>query len=214
MASNSAFDSQVFINCPFDDDYLTLLRPLLFTIRFLGYTPRIASETFDSSENRIDKILSLIEDCQHSIHDLSRLKATAAGEYFRMNMPFELGIDYGLRHFGNPRFATKRFLILEAERYDFQKAISDLSGVDVRAHQNQPEKVVRAIRNWLLETAQLDSIPSATVVWYGFTDFTSDFYDSREQEGFSEDDLNMMPIPEYVDFIDGWVTKSKSFPAA
>jgi len=28
------FDKNVFINCPFDQEYLSLLRPLLFTILY------------------------------------------------------------------------------------------------------------------------------------------------------------------------------------
>ena len=95
--SKAAFDSSVFINCPFDEDYHPLLRPLLFTILYLGFTPRIALERSDSGENRIDKISELIASSKYSIHDLSRLKARRAKEFYRMNMPFELGIDYGAR---------------------------------------------------------------------------------------------------------------------
>jgi hypothetical protein len=55
------YELNVFVNCPFDDKYLTLLRPLLFTIVYLGYRPRIASERSDSGENRLDKICELIQ---------------------------------------------------------------------------------------------------------------------------------------------------------
>ena len=59
MANN--FSNNVFINCPFDSDYISLLRPLLFTILYLGYNPRIASERSDSGEARFQKICELIE---------------------------------------------------------------------------------------------------------------------------------------------------------
>ena len=95
-----AFERSVFVNCPFDSDYLPLLRPLLFTILYLRFTPRIASERSDSGESRIDKICSLIRECRYSVHDLSRLRAGEIGEISRMNMPFELGIEYGCRLFG------------------------------------------------------------------------------------------------------------------
>jgi hypothetical protein len=211
MATNSTFEHQVFINCPFDDEYLPLLRPLLFTVQFLGFTPRIASERLDSGENRIDKICALIHDCRFSIHDLSRLRATKVGEYFRMNMPFELGIDYGLRQFGEGKFASKRFLILEKERYEFQKALSDLSGVDIKGHRNEPDEVVRAVRDWFVEVGSLMNVASPTVVWYRFTDFTSDFYDARFEEGFTDADLNMMPVPEYIRFIGKWISEDKDY---
>ncbi|MBC8144379.1 MAG: hypothetical protein H7X80_02270 [bacterium] len=43
----AGFDSNVFINCPFDDEYESLLRPLLFTIIWLEYNPKIAVERKD-----------------------------------------------------------------------------------------------------------------------------------------------------------------------
>src|ERR1700674_1442360 len=107
-----AGNGSVFVNCPFDRDYLRLLRPLLFTIIDLNFIPRIASERSDSGESRIDKVCALIEECQYSIHDLSRLRASEAGEFSRMNMPFELGIEYGCRLFGSPRLRCKKCLVL------------------------------------------------------------------------------------------------------
>jgi hypothetical protein len=52
-------------------------------------------ERLDSGRPRIDKIISLIKESKYAIHDLSRLKAREAGEYYRLNMPFELGLDVG-----------------------------------------------------------------------------------------------------------------------
>jgi hypothetical protein len=54
------FEKNVFINCPFDSDYYPLLRPLLFTIVYLGFNPKIALERSDSGEQRIDKICELL----------------------------------------------------------------------------------------------------------------------------------------------------------
>jgi len=201
----SDFESNVFINCPFDEDYYPLLRPLLFAVIDLGFKPRIASERSDSLESRIDKISALIRDSKYSIHDLSRLKAANAGEFYRMNMPFELGVEYGSRLFGPSFMGEKRCLILEKQRYDFMKALSDLSGFDVKNHANEPDEVVRAVRDWFVETVELRGIASPTVIWYRFTDFASDFYDARLAEGFTDEDLNMMPVPEYMDFIREWV---------
>src|SRR2546423_12202339 len=119
------FRSSVFINCPFDEDYKSLLRPMLFTLVYARLVPRLASEKSDSLEQRIEKILRLIKACKYSIHDLSRLKAEKAKEFFRLNMPFELGIDYGCRRTANNHLRTKRSLILEKKRDDIKKALSD-----------------------------------------------------------------------------------------
>ena len=205
---HSGFTHNVFINCPFDKAYYPLLRPLLFTIIYLGYNPRIATERSDSAENRIDKISGLIRNSKYSIHDLSRLKAAKAGEFSRMNMPFELGIEYGCRLFGPAPMDSKQCLILEKKRYDFMKALSDLSGVDIKNHADEPDEVVRAVHNWFVETVGLRGIDSPTVIWEMFNYFASDFYDARKSEGFTDDDLNMMPVPEYLDFIKDWVAEN------
>ncbi len=205
-----AFDSNVFVNCPFDEEYYPLLRPLLFTVVYLGFTPRIASERSDSGENRIDKIVELIRNSKYSIHDLSRLRAKKVGEFYRMNMPFELGIDYGARLFSFSPLSSKQCLILEKKRYEFMKALSDLSGVDIKSHSNEPDEVVKSVRNWFVETVGVRGMESPTGIWYKFTDFASDFYDARRAEGFTDEDLNMMPVPEYIDFIREWVTKHKT----
>ncbi len=204
-ASRNVFSRSVFVNCPFDSEYVPLLRPLLFTIIYIGFVPRIASERSDSGENRIDKICALIRGCQYSVHDLSRLRASQVGEFSRMNMPFELGIEYGSRRFGSQSLTRKKCLVLEKDQHEFQKSISDLAGIDIKHHSNEPSEVVRAIRNWFVETVGLRDVPSANRIWYGFTDFASDFYDTRVADGYSDEDLNMMPVPEYIDFIQRWV---------
>jgi len=93
------FHKNVFVNCPFDSDYLSLLRPLLFTVIDLGFAPKIALESPDSGRPRIDRIITLVQQSKFAIHDLSRLQASKGGELFRLNMPFELGIDIGCRLF-------------------------------------------------------------------------------------------------------------------
>ena len=59
MIREDDFEKGVFINCPFDGEYHSLLRPLLFTIIYLGFTPRIALERSDSLELRLNKIAEL-----------------------------------------------------------------------------------------------------------------------------------------------------------
>jgi hypothetical protein len=206
---DNEFERNVFINCPFDDEYYnSILRPLLFTIIYLGFNPRIASERSDSGELRINKICELISTSKYSIHDLSRIQAKKRNEFYRLNMPFELGIEYGCRQFGPDQLREKRCLILEKARYDYMRALSDLSGVDIKSHGNDPAKVVRAIHDWFVETIGLRNINSPTQIWYKFNDFALDFYNRRESEGFSDEDLNMMPVPQYIDFMKEWVKQS------
>jgi hypothetical protein len=199
-----AFETNVFINCPFDDDYTALLRPLLFTIVYLEYTPRIASERFDSGEARIQKICELIQVSKFSIHDLSRIQATRTNELYRLNMPFELGIDIGCRLFAPGEAQTKKCLILEQERFRYQRALSDLSGSDIKTHNNNPEELVRVVRNWFVEVEVLHA-PSGTRIWEHFNEFMADFYMQRQAEGYRDRDLDIMPIPEYIAFMQEWL---------
>lgn len=147
----STYDKNVFINCPYDNEYRPLLRPLLFTILFHQYEPRIALENSDSGTLRLEKIKELINESKFSIHDLSRMQATNSEEIYRLNMPFELGVDFGYRCIGI-KHSEKRFLILEKESHRYMKAISDLNGLDIKYHKNDPLEIVRATRNWFVET--------------------------------------------------------------
>jgi len=207
-ASDDFFDTSVFINCPFDDDYLPLLRPILFTVLYLGFRPRIASERLDSGETRISKICELIQESKYSIHDLSRMESAKENEIYRMNMPFELGIDIGCRLFAGNDKASKKCLILEAQKFRYQKALSDMASSDIKNHNNEPEQVVREIRNWFVEI-RVPKAPSATVIWDDFNEFMVDFYEKREQDGFKEKDLTTMPISELIAFMKSWLSKGE-----
>lgn len=54
----------VFVNCPFDNQYFPLLKALLFTIVYIGLKPLI-SETSDSGEIRLHKIKDLMLESQY-----------------------------------------------------------------------------------------------------------------------------------------------------
>lgn len=148
MLSEPDFDKSIFLNCPFDKEFEAILQAIIFAICYMGYRPRLALETQNSAELRLNKIRSMIEDCRFSIHDLSRSQAKRKGEYYRLNMPFELGLDYGCRHYMDGR-QDKVILVLEEKPYRYQAALSDLAGCDIQAHGNEPEKAVRIVRNWL-----------------------------------------------------------------
>ena len=209
-APHQDFNKNVFINCPFDSEYDSLLKPILFTIIYFGFTPQIASRTGDSGEQRITKILSLILKSKYSIHDLSRIKSAKRGEFFRLNMPFEFGIDYGCRCTARGRLKRKKFLVLGEKPHDYKKALSDLAGIDASSHMNNPEKAVSALRNWFIESAiSNETADSATTIWSRFIDFKEDFDAGRKSEGFSKKDLKSMPVSEYISFIRTWIGNNK-----
>lgn len=202
------FSRNVFINCPFDSKYSKLLRPILFTIIYLGYNPRIASERSDSGEARFGKICELIGDSKFSIHDISRLKASKKLEYYRLNMPYELGVDIGCRLFGSDKFKEKRCIIFEKEKYSYQKALSDLAGFDIKAHNNKPRKIIEELRHWFVENDAIMT-DSATTIWDNFNLFMTDFELITTAKGYEQKDIQTMGVHEFIHFIKEWFSKKK-----
>ena len=202
------YEKNVFINCPFDDEYRSLLHPLLFTLIYLDFNPRIALERANSAEPRFNKICQLIEESKYSIHDLSRIQATKKGEYFRLNMPFELGLDIGARIFNPSKHKEKFCLILEEEKYRFQAALSDLSNSDIKHHNGEAVNVVKAVRKWFAENG-FTELPSASSIWYNFNDFMTDFHEKRTNEGFSREDIYDIPAKELITYMIDWKNKEK-----
>jgi hypothetical protein len=201
------FKDNVFVNCPFDDNYVPLLRPLLFCVIDLGFVPRIALERLDSGRPRFDKIVTLIQQSKYAIHDLSRIQSSKVGEFYRLNMPFELGLDVGCSLFKGRQWSGKKCLILEAERFRYQAAISDLSSSDIAVHNNQPVTVVSEVRNWLNNEAKLRARGPAEV-WSRFNEFMADNYDALKVRGFSDHNIERLPVGELIDCMQDWVKQN------
>lgn len=199
-----SFDTNVFINCPVDEDYKLLLKPIIFTIIYCGFHVKI-SETLDSGESRVKGIEKLIEESRYSIHDLSRMAASEPGELARFNMPFELGLDLGCKRYRGGEHANKRALILDIEKYRYQKALSDLSGNDIAFHDYNPENAVREVRNWFKKIRNEIKISSANQIWIDYNTFTGAFMVIMHQQHFSVRDITNMPWNEYITFITEWI---------
>jgi hypothetical protein len=144
----------VFVNCPFDDEYAETFRALIFAIGACGLRPRSARELDDGGQPRIEKLYTIIEDCPYGIHDLSRTELDDNNHLPRFNMPLELGIFLGARRYGRPQQCAKRLLILDTEPYRYQKFISDLAGMDIHAHSAQPETALVKTRHWLTNVSR------------------------------------------------------------
>lgn len=137
----------VFINCPFDEQYRPIFEAVVFAVHRCGFLARCALEDGSSDAVRIDKIVRLIGECQLGIHDLSRVDTE--GKLPRFNMPFELGVFVGAQHYRTESERPRGGLILELERYQHQKFLSDLSGNDFEAHRGKSEEAVSAVRKFL-----------------------------------------------------------------
>jgi hypothetical protein len=142
------FDQNVFINCPFDDAFMPIFRALVFAVFECGLIPRSAQEVYDTGVIRIEKIESRIKDCRWGIHDISRTELNA-NNLPRFNMPLEPGLFLGARRYGRPPQDRKSCLVLDRDKHRYQAFISDIAGQDIAAHGNQPDRAIKAVRDWM-----------------------------------------------------------------
>ncbi len=206
MARATSADD-VFINCPFDDEFAPNFRALIFTIMVCGFRPRSARELDDGGQTRIDKIYGLVEECRFGIHDISRTELDAVHQLPRFNMPLELGLFLGARRFGGTHQKAKRTLILDVEQYRYQRFISDLAGMDIHEHGGDPLRLLGETRNWLANVSRRE-LPSADRVRRVYEAFLVDLPDLAAALEF---DPNQIPYVDYERIVAAWLVEA---PAA
>jgi hypothetical protein len=188
MASYPGYNDFVFINCPFDDAYMPLLHAVIFTIYRCGFVPQCSLGEDDGSNNRLDKIVNCIENCRYAIHDISRTELNANG-FPRFNMPFELGIFFGAKRFGNKQQKAKVALIFERNKFGYQQFISDLNGIDTKAHNNDPLYIIRSIRNWLHTASRRVTIPGYNILVNEYKEFITRLPEILTRAGLNKNDI-------------------------
>ncbi len=198
------FERSVFINCPFDDDYSPLLQAIAFCVTFLGFMPRLAPQNGDNALNRLNRIDDIIRTSKYGIHDLSRNRAKVQDEFARMNMPFELGIDYGCKTFGSPLLSSKCILVLEERRCDYQKCLSDIAGWDIEAHGGDYQMAIRKVRGWLVRQAAAPP-KGASLIESRYAVFQQWYWARELAAGASEDDIRQYPTVDVVDAMQQWM---------
>jgi hypothetical protein len=198
----------VFINCPFDEDYIRrLLKPMLYVLIKLGFEPKLALLTSNSNENRLDKIVRCIEESDLSIHDLSKIKAEKEGEFSRLNMPFELGVDYG---FMKAKYHNKKFLVVGSYEHEYKIALSDFSGFDIKYHKNDTKEIIDCIRTWCTDNIGLKNVITSSNLFENYTDFNSALFkiifnklrqknqSKKKSKENAHEDINRMTVSEYI----------------
>lgn len=206
--------NNVFINCPLDKDYNVLLKPMIFSLLYMGLQPKLSAAYLDCSEDRLQKIIKLIKESKFSIHDISRMQSKKEKEFFRMNMPFELGIDYGMKKSeANTILKQKQFLILERKAYHYKKALSDISGWDIEAHNDKALNIVKITRKWCVGVKATDFSGTDSEIWENFNYSLNAAFDKMVTKGKKGQARNNMPISEYIKFIEGWINKRRTIDA-
>lgn len=185
----------VFINCAFDPSFQPIFDGIVFTVLRCGFTPRCALETDDASENRFAKIQKIVEDCRYGIHDISRTETNGEPPLPRFNMPLELGLFLGAKRFGDDEQKRKRMLVLDTERYRYQRFISDIAGQDIHAHNGDVGTAIGVVTTWLRAQSGRSSIPGGKRV-------SSDYANFQLELDGTLHDLSMQPDEvTFVDFV-------------
>ena len=166
------FERCVFVNCPFDDDFLPLLHALVFAIHDCGFIARIAVEDTGSNETRLDKIARIIRESRYSIHDISRVEVTPTSPLPRFNMAFECGLALGAIRYGD--VSGRDFLFMSSEPYQDRQTLSDLAGQDAKSHRNDPKTVVEAARSFLAAKNGGLRTRGTDIIWGRYQRFTTD----------------------------------------
>jgi len=191
----------VFVNCPFDDDYASIFHALIFAIRGCGSRPRCARELDDGGQPRIEKLYDIIQDCRYAIHDISRTELDKVNQLPRFNMPLELGIFMGAKRYGRPRKPERRLLIFDTEKYRYQKFISDIAGMDIHAHAGKAENAIVTTRTWLANVSRRQLLGDKRLVAL-YERFLIDLPTLAAALGF---DPASIPYSDFDRMLEGWL---------
>lgn len=95
---------------------------------------------------------------------------------------------------------------MEKEKYRYQKVISDLSGIDIKAHGNDTIKIIKCIRDWFVETAKLNSIPVAKkIVDIYFLNFQPYLLEYAIELGADEANyMEELTVVDYIACVNEW----------
>jgi len=128
----------------------------------------------------------------------------------RFNMPYALGLDIGCAEFGIKKFKEKKILILETDRFHYQKVLSDISGQDIESHDNDPATLIKKFRNWLSTVDKSKSYPSGNFVWRAYNQFYDDVSKTLISKHFTEEEIEDMPVSDFINFSRVWIIKLTS----
>lgn len=207
MTDERSVSLGVFVNCPFDEDYRKLFGALIFTIHDCGFVPRCVLEDSDSGKLRMDKLARLIRESPRGIHDLTRTELDEVNHLPRFNMPLELGLFLGASLFGKKAIRGKRALILDKEAFRYQKFCSDLAGYDPRAHSENPEQLIAAVRTWLRDDGAYTRevmMPGEDRIGERFQLFWAQLPDLCAEVGLRFDDMPFARFADYSRFVSVW----------
>ena len=199
-----SYRTSIFLNCPFDQAYKPVFDALVFAAYDCGYRPRCALEIDDGGQVRVEKIIKMIQSCRLGVHDISRTELDSENQLPRFNMPFELGLFVGAARFGVASQKSKMCLILDRERYRFQKFISDIAGQDIAAHKDEADGAIKALRNWLASIPTREALPGGAAIVRRYHAFRSEVPGILDKVQLEADEVT---FADYVNIVQTWLVE-------
>jgi hypothetical protein len=176
-------ERSVFINCPFDAEYLPLFDAIVFATTSCGYTPRCALETGSISDPRMDQIYEALNSSKYSIHDLSRCRGEGDANVARFNMPLEFGIAFGKGYLKYEGRRLHDWLVLLPHGHFYKQCVSDLGGYDPYTHKNTPATIVQPVMAWLATRPNAPQTPNPDQVMEKMKEFQTELEKLRQTWG-------------------------------
>lgn len=181
-----------------------MFRALIFAVIACGFRVRCAREVEDGGQARVQKILEIIEESRFGIHDISRTELDPTYALPRFNMPLELGFFIGATRYGpENQKRLRKIIIFDTEAYRYQRFISDLAGMDVSAHDGNPERAVQQVRNWLSTNSRAANIPDGVNVVRYHRRFVAEALPILAER--FDGDLEAVPYADYLSYVSTWL---------
>lgn len=114
-------------------------------------------------------------------------------------MPFELGLYIEAMRFATSSNPGRQCLVMDRERYRYQKFLSDIAGQDIVEHRNRINSIVQHVRDFLRSCTEKHSIPAGLEILKDYRAFGHELPDlcrKRRLEARSLDytDLNYLVL--------------------
>ena len=119
-------------------------------------------------------------------------------------MPFELGLFLGIAWQRNSR----NCLVVDRDKYRYQKFLSDISGQDIAAHNNDPQTAVRIVRDWLQSSRKNVQLPGGDHIWDRYQRFKKKLPHLCKALKLQPDQLI---FNDYIMIVWEWLKKNQSF---
>ncbi|MGC1275277.1 MAG: hypothetical protein WBC44_16345 [Planctomycetaceae bacterium] len=120
-------------------------------------------------------------------------------------MPFELGLFLAAKWFGGNKQKRKICLILDSDRYRYQKFLSDIAGQDIRSHGDQARAAICVVRDWLRTHVQNRPIPGGEAIGRRYGDFRWDLPRLCQPLQLNVSEIT---FADYIQLIEMWLREN------